>query len=560
MRNNLILFFYIATLMCFSLLSKAQFVSIPDANFRAYLEVNFATCMQGGKMDTTCTQVIIFEHMKVSALNISDLTGVQYFDALETLDCDNNQLTFLPKLPVGLKILACPQNYISQLPVVPATLEWLFCQSNQLTVLPALPNTLTLLDCSWNQLISLPTLSQSLIDLFCWENQLTALPPLPVSLSYLRCDFNQLSTLPVLPPSIRTINANHNLLSVLPSLPQGLEELACNDNQLQQIPTLPASLLSLGCSDNQLASLPYLPTGLQVLGCEKNNLSELPYLPETLSRLACRYNQINCLPVLPNALVSLVTDSICRPNQPPNLKTNVPPNYPLCSDLIFTHTRVCAGDSTSFVLKDDGCHAFLWDFDDPVTGANNTSTRPSPKHLFSKPGTFNVKLISYVTDPATVITQVVTVDKLQRIDFGNDHSMCQNDGIILDAGKEFESYLWQDGSTVQAYKVTTAGTYTVTATNACGSETETIHLSDYILTVPNLFTPNKDGLNDIFEIKGLDGDAGSLHVYNSWGAEVYSAERYYNNWNAEELTEGIYYYSFSLKSCPVQKSWLQITR
>ena len=34
----------------------------------------------------------------------------------------------------------------------------------------------------------------------------------------------------------------------------------------------------------------------------------------------------------------------------------------------------------------------------------------------------------------------------------------------------------------------------------------------------------------------------------------------YNNWNAEELTDGIYYYSFALKSCPIQKGWLQIIR
>ena len=516
--------------------------------------------MQGGKMDTTCTQVITFKHMKVSELNISDLNGVQYFDQLEELNCYKNNLYSLPPLPIGLKILSCSENNITQLPSLPSGLTWLLCNSNKLTALPALPNTITLLDCSWNQLTSLPVLPQSLTDLFCWENQLTALPLLPPSLSYLRCDFNQLSTLPVLPASIRFINANHNLITVLPSLPQGLEELACNENQLAQIPLLPASLISLGCSYNRLTSLPYLPTGLQVLGCADNDLITLPYLPTTLTRLICWKNQITCLPVLPNTLTYLVTDSLCRPNRPALLKNDYPPNSPLCSALIFTHTRVCAGDSTSFDLKDANCHAFMWDFDDPVTGAHNTSTLQRPKHLFSHPGTFNVKLTSYVSNPATVITQAIKVDKLPRIDFGKNHSMCPDDGIVLDAGPDFISYLWQDGSTSQIYAVKTAGTYTVTATNACGSASDAIHLSDYILTVPNLFTPNKDGHNDTFEIKGLDGDAGSLHVYNSWGAEVYNAEKYYNNWNAEELTDGIYYYSFALKSCPIQKGWLQIIR
>lgn len=266
------------------------------------------------------------------------------------------------------------------------------------------------------------------------------------------------------------------------------------------------------------------------------------------------------MPVLPNGLLELVTDSICRPNLPLGLTLNVPWNQQLCSALLFTHTRVCAGDPTGFILKDANCHAFLWDFDDPVTGANNTSTLQNPKHLFSKPGTFNVKLISYVSDPATVITQSVVVDKFERIDFGDDHSMCPDDAIVLDAGSKFKSYLWQDGSNAQTYNVQSAGMYVVTASNACGSATESILLSDYALTIPSLFTPNSDGLNDTFEIKGLDGDAGSLYVYNSWGTEVYHADSYYNNWEGEELSDGLYYYSFSLKTCPVQKNWLQIIR
>ena len=413
MRNYLLFFFCTVFFLSFLLSVKAQYVSIPDANFRTYLETNFPTCMHGGMMDTTCVGITNATIIDVHSKNISDLTGIQYFDRLEKLYCLGNNLTFLPALPMGLKYLLCEQNNIGSLPPLPATLTWLLCQSNQLTVLPALPNTLTLLDCSWNQLISLPTLSKSLTDLVCSNNQLTALPPLPASLYYIRCDFNQLNTLPVLPSSIRIINASNNLLSVLPTLPQGLEVLSCHENQLIQIPSLPTSLLSLDCSMNHLTSLPYLPTGLQFLGCMGNNLTTLPYLPATLTRLFCSKNQITCLPVLPNALTYLVTDSLCRPNLPPNLVTNFPPNSPLCSALIFTHTRVCAGDSTSFDLKDANCHTFMWDFDDPVTGAHNTSTLQRPKHLFSHPGTFNVKLISYVSNPATVVTKTVTVDKFQ---------------------------------------------------------------------------------------------------------------------------------------------------
>ena len=540
MRNYLLFFFCTVFFLSFLLSVKAQYVSIPDANFRTYLETNFPTCMQGGMMDTTCVCITNATIIDVHSKNISDLTGIQYFDRLEQLYCHDNILTYLPSLPNTLIKLDCVTNKLSSLPALPALLRELDCGENQLTFLPSLPISLIELICTNNQLQTLPTLPDLLKDLWCWDNQLTVLPALPNSMQALLCDSNHLKQ--------------------LPNLPLSLILLVCRFNELTVLPNLPAALTSLLCSNNQLTALPYLPASLESLQCNNNQLIALPYLPENLGHLSCYLNQITCLPVLPNSLTNLATDSLCRPNRPASLKNDYPRNSPLCSALTFTSTRVCAGDSTSFDLKDANCHAFMWDFDDPITGAHNTSTLLKPKHLFSHPGTFNVKLISYVSNPATVITQVVTVDKLQRIDFGNDHSMCPDDNITLDAGKGFESYMWQDGSTVQPYKITTAGTYMVTATNACGSASDAIHLSDYILTVPNLFTPNKDGHNDTFEIKGLDGDAGFLHVYNSWGTEVYNAEKYYNNWNAEELTDGIYYYSFALKSCPIQKEWLQIIR
>jgi gliding motility-associated-like protein len=560
MRNYLLFFFCAVFFLSFLSSVKAQYVSIPDANFRAYLETTFPTCMQGGMMDTTCTNIVNATTIDVHSKNISDLTGIQYFDRLEQLYCYDNNLTYLPSLPNTLIKLDCVTNKLSSLPALPALLRELDCGENQLTFLPPLPSSLAFLECERNALTSLPTLPISLIGLMCSNNQLQTLPPLPDLLKDLWCWDNQLTVLPALSVSMQTLLCDSNHLKQLPTLPPSLISLVCRFNELTALPDLPASLNGLVCSFNELTVLPYLPTSLTSLSCNNNQLTVLPYLPQNLGHLSCYLNQITCLPVLPNSLTNLVTDTLCRPNRPASLKNDYPQNSPLCSALTFTNTRVCAGDSTSFDLKDASCHAFMWDFDDPVTGAYNTSTLPNPKHLFSHPGTFNVKLISYVSNPATVITQVVTVDKLSRIDFGNDHSMCPDDGIVLDAGPGFISYLWQDGSTSQTYAVKTAGTYTVTATNACGSATETIHLSDYILTVPNLFTPNKDGHNDTFEIKGLNGDAGSLHVYNSWGGEIYGSEKYYNNWNAEELTNGIYYYSFSLKSCPVQKGWLQIIR
>jgi gliding motility-associated-like protein len=68
------------------------------------------------------------------------------------------------------------------------------------------------------------------------------------------------------------------------------------------------------------------------------------------------------------------------------------------------------------------------------------------------------------------------------------------------------------------------------------------------ITIPNIFTPNGDGKNDVFEIKGLESFPGSqLIIFNRWGNEVYRADNYLNDWNGSGLAEGTYYYVLNRK-------------
>ncbi|MCX2496321.1 gliding motility-associated C-terminal domain-containing protein, partial [Pedobacter sp. PF22-3] len=63
------------------------------------------------------------------------------------------------------------------------------------------------------------------------------------------------------------------------------------------------------------------------------------------------------------------------------------------------------------------------------------------------------------------------------------------------------------------------------------------------LLIPNLFTPNGDGINDTFEINGLAEFAeNDITIVNRWGNEVFRAKGYQNNWTGEGLNEGTYYY------------------
>ena len=78
-------------------------------------------------------------------------------------------------------------------------------------------------------------------------------------------------------------------------------------------------------------------------------------------------------------------------------------------------------------------------------------------------------------------------------------------------------------------------------------------LPDVNLFIPDVFTPDGDGKNDLFVIKGISGRAVKLTVFNRWGNKVYGSDAYANTWDGSsnvsglilgtsKLPQGTYYY------------------
>jgi gliding motility-associated-like protein len=81
-----------------------------------------------------------------------------------------------------------------------------------------------------------------------------------------------------------------------------------------------------------------------------------------------------------------------------------------------------------------------------------------------------------------------------------------------------------------------------------------------------LITPNLDGNNDYFIIKGIESfGQTSLTVFNRWGAKVYENDKYDNSWegvddNENPLPEDTYFYILKPEKRKIIKGYVVIRR
>lgn len=168
-------------------------------------------------------------------------------------------------------------------------------------------------------------------------------------------------------------------------------------------------------------------------------------------------------------------------------------------------------------------------------------------------GTYEV--IGIISGCATFPEEVaVEINPNPSLDLGADQVFCAMDGPIMITAEAFSAYNWQNGYAGQSLQVNNEGTYWLEVTDSLGCiGRDTILVQDVCPTqiyLPNVFSPNFDGINDVFKVYGTDIIEMHLQVLDRWGGLVFETRNPMEGWDGttkgKKLSPGIYVWHLSL--------------
>jgi gliding motility-associated-like protein len=228
-----------------------------------------------------------------------------------------------------------------------------------------------------------------------------------------------------------------------------------------------------------------------------------------------------------------------------NVATNV-------EAVITTPPVGCAPYTAAFTGS--GGLTYQWDFGDPASGANNTSTLANPTHVYSAPGTYTIVMVA--SDPNTcnqtdVAQFTLTVYEKPTASFSytptapveNTPNVFTN---LSSANATRFKWVFGDGDTLSTtsradvvHQYNTTGTFEacLIAYNEVGcSDTFCLPVETIInpaLDVPNAFTPNSGDVNSVVMVKGFGISKMKFTIWNRWGQKVFETSNRLQGWDGK---------------------------
>ena len=118
-----------------------------------------------------------------------------------------------------------------------------------------------------------------------------------------------------------------------------------------------------------------------------------------------------------------------------------------------------------------------------------------------------------------------------------DTTMCYGDTLLLSpVTRDATKYKWSTGAPTPGITVTDKGRYSLQVTNSCGTNTASVNIGfvrcSESLFIPNAFTPNNDGLNDVFRAgQDISIKKYRMKIYNRSGQVIFTSNTISKGWD-----------------------------
>lgn len=207
---------------------------------------------------------------------------------------------------------------------------------------------------------------------------------------------------------------------------------------------------------------------------------------------------------------------------------------------LFQFDNVCDGTAVNFYDESDiWPDSWLWNFGDPASGSN-TSVDQHPIHQYSGPGDYAVTLFvqegcqqdTFYVDTITIYENPI----LGLMNLGEDQELCLGETTTINAPEmpSGTTFLWNTGSTAQSIFVDEPGVFSCSVQNGYCTEDDEIEIHPCPnFYIPNAFSPNDDGINDVFYIVGEGIQEMDLFIYNRWGQQIFHGTEISQGWDGK---------------------------
>jgi gliding motility-associated-like protein len=205
---------------------------------------------------------------------------------------------------------------------------------------------------------------------------------------------------------------------------------------------------------------------------------------------------------------------------------------------------------------------YFWDFGDGNVSMDFANT----VHIYETPGNYSVSLgVEYSPECGVywMSEYDITVDETPEADF--EYEIQELAGSAFEISFEntsegsFLTYFWDFGDGTTSIEMNPIHLYSglgnyiinlsVTTENGCEDEIsyEINIRKDLRVYIPNIFSPNRDGINDAFTINfNTPVDEYACYIYDRWGSLVFESQDQYESWdgrlNGREVLPGVYSY------------------